>query len=254
MQVVLTLSELTNAVVVPTQAMQTGQNGEYIYVVKPDQTIEERPVTAGITYQGETVVTRGLKAGETVVTDGQLRLAPGVKVNIKSAISSTNATPIMKMKKHPTTNIQQPTSNESVSTVWVFNDGDNGNRKYDLEVRLLEFASAVIDLSEQLPDSRAGNHVAGQILRSGTSPYPNHGEAEDAESREDFIHKLKVCLKELRETRRWARLIQRKGWVKDKTALLFILSEADELIRIFLSSIQTARRNLLNERRTREAG
>jgi four helix bundle protein len=118
----------------------------------------------------------------------------------------------------------------------------------------LEFASAVIDLSEQLPDSRAGNHVAGQILRSGTSPYPNHGEAEDAESREDFIHKLKLCLKELRETRRWARLIQRKGWVKDETTLLFILSEADELIRIFFSSIQTARRNLLNERRTREAG
>jgi four helix bundle protein len=149
------------------------------------------------------------------------------------------------MKKHPTTNIQQPTSNDAASTVWVFNDGDNGNRKYDLEV---------IDLSEQLPDSRAGNHVAGQILRSGTSPYPNHGEAEDAESREDFIHKLKVCLKELRETRRWARLIQRKSWVNDKTTLLFILSEADELIRIFFSSIQTARRNLLNERRTRETG
>ncbi|MGA2181316.1 MAG: four helix bundle protein [Verrucomicrobiota bacterium] len=158
------------------------------------------------------------------------------------------------MKKHPTSNIQHPTPNDAASRVWVFNDGDNGNRKYDLEVRLLEFASAVIDLSEQLPDSRAGNHVAGQILRSGTSPYPNHGEAEDAESREDFIHKLKLCLKELRETRRWARLIQRKGWVKDKTTLLFILSDADELIRIFYSSIQTARRNLLNERRTREAG
>ena len=90
-QVVLTLSELTNAVVVPTQAVQTGQNGEFIYVVKPDQTVEERPVTIGITYQGETVVKRGLKAGETVVTDGQLRLEPGVKVNIKSALSSTNA-------------------------------------------------------------------------------------------------------------------------------------------------------------------
>jgi four helix bundle protein len=158
------------------------------------------------------------------------------------------------MKKHPTSNIQHPTPNDAASTVWVFNDGDNGNRKYDLEVRLLEFASAVIDLSEKLPDTRAGNHVAGQILRSGTSPYPNHGEAEDAESREDFIHKLKLCLKELRETRRWARLIQRKGWAKDETTLPFILSEADELIRIFFSSIQTARRNLLNERRTREAG
>jgi four helix bundle protein len=151
------------------------------------------------------------------------------------------------MKKHPTTNIQQPTSNEAVAEGWVFSDGDQ-NRKYDLEERLLEFASAVIDLSEKLPDTRAGNHVAGQILRSGTSPYPNHGEAEDAESREDFIHKLKLCLKELRETRRWARLIQRKGWAKDETTLPFILSEADELIRIFFSSIQTAKRNLLKER------
>jgi four helix bundle protein len=152
------------------------------------------------------------------------------------------------MKKHPTTNIQQPTSNDTAFAAWVFNDGDKANRKFDLEVRLLEFASAIIDLSEKLPDSRAGNHVAGQLLRSGTSPYPNHGEAEDAESREDFIHKLKLCLKELRETRRWARLIQRKGRAKDNATLLSILSEADELIRIFFSSIQTAKRNLLQER------
>jgi multidrug efflux system membrane fusion protein len=82
--VVLNLSELTNAVVVPSQAIQTGQNGEFVYVVKPDQTAEERPVTIGITYQGETVVQKGLAAGEMVVTDGQLRLAPGVKVNVKS--------------------------------------------------------------------------------------------------------------------------------------------------------------------------
>jgi multidrug efflux system membrane fusion protein len=80
----LTLSELTNAVVVPSQAVQTGQNGSFIYVVKPDQTVEERPVTNSITYQGETVVETGIKAGETVVTDGQLRLAPGVKVSEKN--------------------------------------------------------------------------------------------------------------------------------------------------------------------------
>ena len=153
------------------------------------------------------------------------------------------------MKKHPTSNIQHPTSNGSSGEVWVFNEGEKGNRKFDLEERLLEFASAIIDLSERLPSSRAGNHVAGQILRSGTAPYPIHGEAEDAESRDDFIHKLKICLKELRETRRWSRLIQSKGWAKDETALLFILSEAEELIRIFYSSIQTAKRNALNERR-----
>ena len=131
----------------------------------------------------------------------------------------------------------------------MFNEGDHVNRQFDLETRLLEFASAIIDLCEKLPDTRAGNHVAGQILRSGTSPYPNHGEAEDAESREDFIHKLKLCLKELRETRRWARLIRRKAWAKDDPVLIFVLSEADELIRIFFTSIQTAKRNLLKERR-----
>ncbi len=79
----LTLSELTNAVVVPSPAIQTGQNGEYVYVVKPDQTVAERPVTIGITYQDETVVQTGLVAGETVVTDGQLRLTPGAKVSVK---------------------------------------------------------------------------------------------------------------------------------------------------------------------------
>jgi four helix bundle protein len=136
--------------------------------------------------------------------------------------------------------------------VWTLHDGETGGRKFDWEERLLEFASAVIDLSEKLPDSRAGNHVAGQILRSGTSPFPNHGEAESAESRDDFIHKLKICLKELRETRRWARLIQRKGWAKNESTLLFVLSELDELIRIFMSSIRTAQQNALVQRRKPE--
>ena len=94
-QVALTLSELTNAIVVPSQAVQTGQNGDFIYVVKPDQTVEQRPVTIGITSQGGTVVQSGLKAGETVVTDGQLRLVPGVKVNIKTAQTSDQSTNVM---------------------------------------------------------------------------------------------------------------------------------------------------------------
>ncbi len=91
--VTLTLSELTNVVVVPPQAVQVGQNGQFIYVVKADQTVEMRPVNTGITFNGETVVENGLHAGETVVTDGQLRLAPGMKVVVKSsdAVSSTNA-------------------------------------------------------------------------------------------------------------------------------------------------------------------
>jgi len=95
--VALTLSELTNIVVVPSQAVQTGQNGEYVYVVQSnqtDQTVEERPIAVGITYQGVTVIKSGVRAGETVVTDGQLRLAPGVKVNVNTsgpAGASTNS-------------------------------------------------------------------------------------------------------------------------------------------------------------------
>src|SRR2546425_686783 len=98
-------------------------------------------------------------------------------------------------------------------------------RKYDLEDRLLEFAATVIEVSEKLPNTRAGNHLAGQLLRAGTSPYGNHGEAQAPESAEDFIHKMKVCLKELRETRRWARLILRQGWIGNDAKLVFVLTE-----------------------------
>jgi four helix bundle protein len=159
----------------------------------------------------------------------------------------------MRLRKHPTSNIQHRTPSELATALWEFRDDHQEKRKFDLEERLLEFASTVIDLSECLPNTRAGNHIASQMLRSGTSPYPNHGEAEDAESRDDFIHKLKLCLKELRETRRWARLIKRKGWGKDDPTLPFVLSESDELIRVFYSSIQTARKNALAGRRKSSA-
>src|SRR5712691_6792938 len=88
--------------------------------------------------------------------------------------------------------------------------------KYDLEERLLEYAARIIRLVEKLPETRAGNHVAGQLLRSGTSALPNHGEAQAAESRRDFIHKMKICHKELRESRRWLRLIQRVPLLKPR--------------------------------------
>jgi four helix bundle protein len=111
--------------------------------------------------------------------------------------------------------------------------------KYDLEERLLEYAARVIRLVEQLPNSRAGNHVAGQLLRSGTSPLPNHGEAQAAESRRDFIHKMKVCHKELRESRRWLRLVQRVPLLKPKLVQPLV-DETDELVRIFAASLRTA--------------
>ncbi len=136
-----------------------------------------------------------------------------------------------------------PTSDEGAAGAWLIREGPAKDRRYDLGQRLLTYASAIIDLSEMLPDTRAANHVAGQILRSGTSPLPNHGEAEAAESRADFIHKLKLCLKELRETHRWARLIALKRWCADDPTLLFVLQETDELVRIFARSIHTAETN-----------
>ena len=95
----------------------------------------------------------------------------------------------------------------------------------------------IVRLTDALPHTRAGNHIAGQLLRSGTSPLSNHWEAQAAESNNDFIHKLKICLKELKESRRWIRLIQKARLGPDAD---FILAETEELVRIFAASIRTA--------------
>ena len=112
--------------------------------------------------------------------------------------------------------------------------------KYNLEERLLKYSVRIIKIVEKLPNTRTGNHVAGQLLCSGTSPYPNHGEAQSAESPNDFIHKLRISLKELRETQRWLMLIQRIPLIKPTEKLDNILQETEELIKIFVSSIKTA--------------
>ena len=116
-------------------------------------------------------------------------------------------------------------------------------RVYDLENRLLEFAAMIIELTESLPNTRAGNHIAGQLLRCGTSSLSNHGEVEAAESRRDFLHKLRICLKELRETKRWLRLVGRTKTLTTATNFTTCLTEVEELIRIFVASIRTAQRN-----------
>ena len=90
---------------------------------------------------------------------------------------------------------------------------------YDLEERLLEYSVRIIKIVEKIPKNRTGNHVAGQLLRSGTSAYPNHGEAQSAESPKDFIHKLRISLKELRETQRWLQLIQRVPLSKEPESI-----------------------------------
>jgi four helix bundle protein len=114
---------------------------------------------------------------------------------------------------------------------------------YDLEERLLEYAARIIRPAERSTRSAAGQHVALQALRSGSSPLSNHGEAQAAESNRDFVHKLKICRKELRETQRWLRLIQRVPLVKRPEHVDPLLQETHELIRLFVASISTAQKN-----------
>jgi len=116
-------------------------------------------------------------------------------------------------------------------------------QKYDLEERLLRYSARIIKVVDALPATRTGQHIAGQILRSGTSPYPNHGEAQAAESTKDFVHKLRVSLKELRETKRWLKLIQYIKLVNNSDRLDELLDETEQLIKIFVKSIKTAQNN-----------
>ena len=118
------------------------------------------------------------------------------------------------------------------------------NVKYDLEERLLDFAVRIIEIVEALPDTRTGNHIAGQLLRCGTSAAPNYGEAQSAESRKDFVHKMKICLKELRETNIWLKIIRRRNLFKRKNELEAAIVECNELISIFVKSIKTAKKNM----------
>jgi four helix bundle protein len=122
-------------------------------------------------------------------------------------------------------------------------------KEFDLEERLLGYAAGVICLVERVPRTAAGSHVAGQLLRSATSPLSNHGEAQAAESVDDFIHKLSVCLKELKESRRWLRLIQRVPLLKPESQVEPLLNETEQFIRIFSASIRTAQKRKLDGKR-----
>jgi four helix bundle protein len=114
--------------------------------------------------------------------------------------------------------------------------------KFDLDERLIAFAVSIIEVSEGLPNTLAGNHLAGQLVTCGTSPALNYGEAQSAESRNDFIHKMKVSAKELRETYSCLRIIKKKGWCTGDN-LMAVLDENNQLISIFVKSIETARKN-----------
>ena len=111
---------------------------------------------------------------------------------------------------------------------------------YDLEERLLNYGAGIISLTRKLNTDYAERHVGNQLLRSGTAPLSHHGEAQAAESPADFIHKLRLALKELRESERWLKLIARAELIAKSPDLSLLLNETDQLIRIFVASIATA--------------
>ena len=121
-------------------------------------------------------------------------------------------------------------------------------RKYDLDERLIDFAVLVINITESLHNTKAGNHISGQLVRSGTSPALHYGEAQSAESRADFIHKLKILLKELRESGNAMRIIKKADLTDNLEIVEKGLIECNELISIFVKSVGTAKKNMEAEK------
>jgi four helix bundle protein len=117
------------------------------------------------------------------------------------------------------------------------------NRKFDLEERLIEFAAIIIEVTESLANTRAGNHLAGKLVRSGTSPALQYGEAQSAESRNDFIHKLKILLKELRESLVALKRICKVSLSSKLELVASGMNECNQLISIFVKSVETASKN-----------
>jgi four helix bundle protein len=120
-------------------------------------------------------------------------------------------------------------------------------KKSDLEDRLINFAVMIVEICENMKDTRSANHLAGQLIRSGTSPALNYGEAQGGESRKDFIHKIKVVLKELRESYICLKIIFRSNLHKSVEKMKLAMNENNELISIFVKSAETAQKNLKNE-------
>ncbi|WP_290967948.1 MULTISPECIES: four helix bundle protein [Gracilimonas] len=112
--------------------------------------------------------------------------------------------------------------------------------KAQLEERLIQFAVLIIKITNELPSNRASNQLGGQLLRSGTSPALNYGEARSAESLKDFIHKMQLVLKELRESYVCLKIIHLSNLYKNESSIVEAKSECNELISIFVKSVQTA--------------
>ena len=116
-------------------------------------------------------------------------------------------------------------------------------RKFDLENRLINFSVSIIDFIEEIPTSYTGIHLSKQLVRSGTSVSLNYGEAQASESKKDFIHKMKIVLKELRETFICLKILTRTKLYRNEEKIILVYSECNELISIFVRSLETAKRN-----------
>lgn len=117
-------------------------------------------------------------------------------------------------------------------------------KKLDLVERLTDFSVSIIHIAESLETTQTGKYLAGQMIRSGTSPALNYGEAQDAESNKDFIHKIKIVLKELRETNIALIIIEKLGISQDLQKLEKAKDENNQLIAIFVASVKTAKSKL----------
>src|SRR5437762_11393422 len=160
----------------------------------------------------------------------------------KKTSNAQRSTPNVQFRRRATLIDRRVADGVRVNEVPNADYANRDSRRYNLEDRLLDFAVNIVELTESFPMTRFGNHLAGQLLRCGTSPLSDHGEVEAAESRKDFLHKLRICLKELRETRRWLRLVGRLNLI-DISDLGVCLNEAEEFIRIFVASVRTAENN-----------
>lgn len=114
------------------------------------------------------------------------------------------------------------------------------SRTYDLEERLIEFAVSIISLCKKIGNDFTAQHLSKQLIRSATSAALNYGEAQSAESSKDFLHKMKICLKELRESLVNLKIQMGAGCIKDMEHMEVLMKENNELIAIFVSSIRTS--------------
>lgn len=127
-------------------------------------------------------------------------------------------------------------NNEGKSKNWM-------DRKFDLNERLIDFAAMIIMLYDSIGKSQAGSYLADHMMRAGISPSLHYGEAQGAESRRDFIHKLGILIKELRESLNAMKVIRKSKLYKDIELLDATMKECNELISIFNKSIDTAKKN-----------